>query len=114
MNLFICYPKCSTCKKAKAFLDENHISYKERDIKLENPTKEELKLWSKNVPLKKFFNTSGILYRELSLKEKIPNMTEEEMLDTLSSNGMLVKRPLFIANEKVLVGFKEKEYEDLL
>jgi len=114
MNLFIYYPKCGTCQKAKSFLEKNNIKYEERNIKEENPTKEELKIWSKKVPVKKLFNTSGILYRELSLKEKLPNMTEEEQIEILSSNGMLVKRPILITEDKILIGFKEKEYEGLL
>lgn len=114
MYLFICYPKCSTCKKAKAFLDSHNISYKERNIKTENPTSKEIKQWSKKILLKKFFNTSGIIYKELSLKEKLPNMTEEEQIELLSKNGMLVKRPILITENEIILGFKEKEYEGLL
>ncbi len=116
MNLFICYSKCSTCKKARDFLNENHISFQERDIKGENPTYEELKKWylMSGFSLRKFFNTSGNLYKEMNLKEKLPLMSEEEQLKLLSSNGMLVKRPLLITDEKVFVGFKESEYLSLL
>lgn len=116
MNLFICYSKCSTCKKARDFLNENHISFQERDIKSENPSYEELKKWylMSDFSLRKFFNTSGNLYKEMNLKEKLPLMSEEEQLQLLSSNGMLVKRPLLITDEKVFVGFKESEYLSLL
>lgn len=116
MNLFICYPKCSTCKKVKQFLEENNISFHERDIKKENPTKEEISSWSRkyNIPIRKFFNTSGILYRELSLKEKLDSMNEEEQLDVLSSDGMLVKRPIFITDTNLILGNSKKEYEALL
>ena len=116
MNLFICYSKCSTCKKARDFLNENHISFQERDIKSENPSYEELKKWylMSSFSLRKFFNTSGNLYKEMNLKEKLPLMNEEEQLKLLSSNGMLVKRPLLITDEKVFVGFKESEYLSLL
>ena len=113
--LFIHYPKCSTCKKAKKFLDDNNIKYEERDIKVNNPTYEELKSWYKisDLPLKKFFNTSGNLYKELNLKDKLNSMSEEEQLELLSSNGMLVKRPVLITNNKVLLGFKEDEYKKI-
>jgi len=116
MNLFIYYPKCSTCKKAKQFLDDNSISYTARDIKLDNPSKEEIKNWSvtKNIPIRKFFNTSGILYRELHLKEKLDTMSEEEILSLLASDGMLVKRPLLITDKTIIIGFKEKEYQSIL
>ena len=111
--LFICYPKCSTCQKAKKYLDDNIIKYEERDIKVNNPNYEELKKWYKisGLPLKSFFNTSGLLYKEYQLKEKLPNMTEDEQLQLLSTNGMLVKRPLLVSDDKVLVGFKVKEWE---
>ena len=111
--LFICYPKCSTCQKAKKYLDDNNIKYEERDIKANNPSYEELKKWYKlsALPLKSFFNTSGLLYKEYQLKEKLPNMTEDEQLQLLSTNGMLVKRPLLVSDDKVLVGFKVKEWE---
>lgn len=116
MNTFICYPKCSTCKKALKFLEENNISYELRDIKLNNPNKEELdkliKLSGKDI--KSFFNTSGLLYRSLELKDKIPNMSYEEKLELLASDGMLVKRPIFVTNNIVLVGFKENEWNKLI
>ena len=110
--LFICYPKCSTCKKAKKWLDEQHITYTERHIVEENPSYEELKEWysKSGLPLKKFFNTSGLLYKEMQLKDKLPAMSEEEQLALLSTNGMLVKRPLAIKDDMVLVGFKEAEW----
>ncbi|MBQ8131341.1 MAG: arsenate reductase family protein [Bacilli bacterium] len=113
--LFIHYPKCSTCKKAKKYLDDNHISYEERDIKVENPTYEELKKWYEmsNLPLKSFFNTSGLIYKEMNLKDKLPTMSEEEQLKLLSTDGMLVKRPLIIKDNLVITGFKEKDYETL-
>ncbi len=113
-NLFLQYPKCSTCRKAKKFLQDNNISFIDRDITIDKPTKEELRLWHKKsgLELKKFFNTSGVLYRELGLKDKIKNMTEEEMLDTLATDGKLVKRPLLINDNNVLVGFKEEEYKN--
>ena len=109
---FICYPKCTTCQKAKKWLDENGIEYVLRDIKLDNPSFEELSEWYKksNMPIKKFFNTSGLLYKSLELKTKLPNMTEEEMLKLLSTDGMLVKRPLLVGDGFVLVGFKEIEW----
>lgn len=116
MNTFICYPKCSTCKKALNFLKENNINYELRDIKLNNPNKEELdkliKLSGKDIKL--FFNTSGLLYRSLELKDKIPNMSYEEKLELLSSDGMLVKRPIFVTNDDALVGFKENEWNKLI
>ena len=114
--LFLCYPKCTTCQKAKAWLDERGASYDLRDIKLENPSAEELQQWWKTsgLPLKKFFNTSGLLYKSLNLKEKLPAMTEEEQLRLLASDGMLVKRPLLVSEDTVLVGFKEAEWEMLL
>ena len=113
--LFVCYPKCSTCKKARKWLEENGIAFDERDIKEENPTRRELVKWHKQsgLPLRKFFNTSGMLYRELQLKDKLPNMTEDEMYDLLASDGMLVKRPLLIKDDAVLVGFKQGEWETL-
>lgn len=114
--IFIYYPKCTTCLKAKKWLDDHHIDYTARHIKEDNPSAAELKKWhgQSGLPLKKFFNTSGLLYKSLHLKEKLPCMTEEEMYRLLSSDGMLVKRPLVIAGDKVLVGFKEKEWEDIL
>lgn len=113
--LFVCYPKCTTCQKAKKWLTEKGISFEERDIKTENPTKEELEAWYKKsgLPLKRFFNTSGILYKEMKLKDSLPEMTEDEQLTLLSTDGMLVKRPILISDEQVLVGFKEKEWETL-
>ncbi len=109
---FICYPKCTTCKKAKSWLDDNNIEYELRDIKLNNPTLEELTAWYKlsGLPLKRFFNTSGLLYKSLDLKNKLPEMNEEEMLKLLATDGMLVKRPLLIGDDFVLVGFKETEW----
>lgn len=114
--LFLCYPKCSTCQKAKAWLDQRGISYDLRDIKLNNPTAEELTAWyqKSGLPLKKFFNTSGLLYKEQGLKDKLPTMTEDEMYALLATNGMLVKRPMFIGDDFVLVGFKETEWEKAL
>lgn len=115
MNLFLHYPKCSTCKKAKAFLDNLDIKYISRDITIKNPSKEELSLWHENsgVELKKFFNTSGILYREFGLKDKIKDMTQDEMLTLLATDGKLIKRPLLITTDKVLIGFKEDVYNNL-
>ena len=112
MLKFICYPKCTTCQKAKKWLEDNKIEYELRDIKLNNLTFEELTEWHKisGLPLKKFFNTSGILYKSSDLKNKLPEMDEEEMLRLLSTDGMLVKRPLLIGNDFVLVGFKENEW----
>lgn len=109
---FICYPKCSTCQKAKTWLDEHNIQYELRDIKLDNPTYEELKqLYTKSkLPLKRFFNTSGLLYKSLELKDKLPNMSEEEQLKLLATDGMLVKRPILQGKDTVLVGFKEAEW----
>lgn len=110
--LFVWYPKCSTCQKAKKWLDQHNISYTERHIAEENPTYDELREWhsKSGLPLKKFFNTSGILYREMQLKDRLPAMDEEEQLQLLASNGMLVKRPLLINGDTVLVGFKEAEW----
>lgn len=115
MNQFICYPKCSTCMKAKKYLDTQRIEYKLRDIKMERLDKEELKkiIQLSNLPLKKFFNTSGLLYKQLGLKDKLASMSEEEQIDLLASDGMLVKRPIFISNEQVLVGFKEDTYKQI-
>ena len=112
MIKFICYPKCTTCQKAKKWLDDNNIEYELRDIKLENPTLDELTEWYKKsgLPLKKFFNTSGLLYKSLDLKNKLPTMTEDEMLKLLATDGMLVKRPILIGADFVLVGFKEAEW----
>ena len=114
--LFIEYPKCSTCKKAKKFLTDNGISFEERHIVEENPTKEELLQWMEMSELepKKFFNTSGILYRERNLKDKVKNITKEEAAEILSENGMLVKRPILIKENTVLVGFKEEAYKEVI
>ena len=114
--LFIEYPKCTTCKKAKKWLDEHGIVYTDRNIKEENPALDELKefLNKSGLPIRKFFNTSGMLYREMGLKDKLDSMTEEEMLSLLSTDGMLVKRPLIVTEKAVLVGFKEKEWEETL
>ena len=113
--LFIQYPPCSTCKKAKAWLDEKGISYTDRNIKENNPTYEELKAWYERsgMPLKKFFNTSGLLYKSMNLKDRLGDMTEEEQLRLLASDGMLVKRPLVISDTVILTGFREKEWEKL-
>ena len=113
---FICYPKCTTCRKARAWLDEHHITYNFRDIKLENPTYDELTAWHERsgLPLKRFFNTSGLLYKSMGLKDKLPQMSEDEMLKRLAADGMLVKRPLLVGNDFVLVGFKEAEWESRL
>ena len=115
MLKFICYPKCTTCQTAKKWLDDNKIEYELRDIKLDNPTLEELTEWHKQsgLSLKKFFNTSGLLYKSLDFKNKIPTMTEDEMLNLLASDGMLVKRPLLIGDDFVLVGFKEAEWNNI-
>lgn len=112
--LFICYPKCTTCQKAKKWLNEHKIEYTERHIVEEQPSYEELKEWyqKSGLPLKKFFNTSGSLYKELQLKDKLPAMSEDEMLKLLATNGMLVKRPILIGGDHVLVGFKEAEWSD--
>ena len=113
---FICYPKCTTCQKAKKWLDDNKIEYELRDIKEDNPSFEELAAWYKmsGLPLKKFFNTSGLLYKSMELKDKLPTMSEEEQLKLLATDGMLVKRPLAIGEEFVLVGFKESEWSEKL
>ena len=116
MIAFICYPRCSTCQKARKWLDENHIAYEFRDIKTDNPTADELAAWYKasGLPLKKFFNTSGLLYKSMDLKNRLPTMSEEETLALLGSDGMLVKRPLVIGDGFVLTGFKEAEWEKRL
>ena len=116
MLKFICYPKCTTCQKARKWLDENNIEYEFRDIKIENPSVEELTAWYKlsGLPLRKFFNTSGLLYKSMELKTKLPNMTDGEMLSLLATDGMLVKRPLAIGDDFVLVGFKEAEWVEKL
>lgn len=114
--LFVCYPKCSTCMKAKKWLDEQGMEYELRDIKANNPTAEELKLWweKSKLPLKRFFNTSGNLYKEMKLKDRLPDMSEEEQIALLATDGMLVKRPILVADSDVLVGFREKEWEEKL
>ncbi len=114
--LFICYPKCSTCQKARKWLDEHNLEYTERHIAEDNPSYDELKEWYKKsgLSLKKFFNTSGLLYKEMKLKEKLPLMSEDDQLKLLATNGMLVKRPIVLSKDKVLVGFKETEWEGLL
>lgn len=113
--LFLEYPKCSTCKKAKKWLDDKGIQYEDRHIVEENPTVQEIEAWveKSGLPLKRFFNTSGMKYRELELKNKLPNMTNQEQYDLLATDGMLVKRPLLIGDGFVKVGFKEKEWEEL-
>lgn len=114
--LFIEYPKCTTCQKAKKWLDDNGIEYESRHIKEQNPTYDELKKWyeQSGLPLKNFFNTSGLLYKSMELKDKLPNMTEEEQLVLLSTDGMLVKRPIIVSGSTVLTGFREKEWSDVL
>ena len=114
--LFLWYPKCTTCQKAKAFLDERGVCYEARDIKLENPTADELWGWwqRSGLPLKKFFNTSGNLYKSMNLKDRLPQMSEEEQISLLSEDGMLVKRPILVTDSAVLTGFREKEWEQLL
>lgn len=114
--ILLCYSKCSTCQKAKKWLEAHGISYGNREIKTENPTVEELKLWHEKsgLPLKRFFNTSGLLYKELKLKERLPEMSKEEQYRLLASDGMLVKRPLAITDQRVLVGFKEAQWEEAL
>lgn len=116
MLKFICYPKCGTCQKAKKWLEENKIEYEYRDIKLDKPGLEELRVWNSQsgLPMKKFFNTSGQLYKSMELKNKLPDMSAEDMLNLLSTDGMLVKRPLLIGEDFVLVGFKESEWEEKL
>lgn len=115
-RVFVCYPRCTTCKKAEKWLAEKEIDVKVRDIKENNPTEKELRLWHKKsgLPLKRFFNTSGLKYKELSLKDKLPSMSEEEQYKLLSTDGMLVKRPILVDGDKVLVGFKEQEWQDTL
>ena len=114
--LFICYPKCSTCQKARKWLGEHQIEYTERHIVEENPSSEELKEWYERsgLPLKKFFNTSGMLYKEMKLKDKLPEMSEEEQLELLATNGMLVKRPIIVREDTVLTGFRVNEWEEKL
>ena len=114
--LVLCYPKCSTCQKALAWLDAHDIAYEVRDIKEQNPTAEELQQWHQRsgLPLKKFFNTSGLSYKALGLKEKLPHMTEEEQLALLAGDGMLIKRPLLVGDDFVLTGFRQAEWETAL
>lgn len=114
--LFVCYPKCTTCQKAKKFLDEQGLPYTLRDIKTENPTLDELRAWHQKsgLPLKRFFNTSGLVYKSLGLSQKLPTLGEEEQLALLASDGMLVKRPLLVLPDRVLVGFRQPEWEAAL
>ena len=114
--LFLCYPKCTTCQKAKAWLDASGAAYDLRDIKLENPSAEELRNWWKasGLPLKKFFNTSGLQYKALGLKDKLSTMTEEEQIALLATDGMLVKRPILVSDDLVLTGFRQAEWEEKL
>lgn len=113
--LFLCYPKCTTCQKAKKWLDDHGIAYEQRNIKEHNPTVTELNDWwqRSNVPVRKLFNTSGLLYKSLALKDKLPSMSDAEQFSLLATDGMLVKRPLLIADDQILIGFKEKEWEIL-
>lgn len=112
--LFICYPKCTTCKKAQAYLDARGAAYEVRDIKLENPTEDELRQWWKTsgLPLKRFFNTSGLQYKALGLKNKLPDMSEEEQLALLAADGLLVKRPILVGEDFVLTGFRQPEWDE--
>ena len=114
--LFICYPKCTTCRKAQKWLDEHAINYDIRYIKEDNPTEDELRDWHarSGLPLKRFFNTSGLLYKEMKLKDKLPEMSEDQQYSLLASDGMLVKRPIIVSDDFVATGFKEKDWEDNL
>lgn len=114
--LFLCYPKCTTCQKARKWLEEKGVSFALRDIKTENPTEEELRTWwqRSGLPLRKFFNTSGLQYKALGLKDRLPTMTEEEQIALLATDGMLVKRPLLVGEDFVLVGFRPAEWEEKL
>lgn len=114
--IFVCYPKCTTCRKAKQWLEANNVAYTERNIKENHPNIEELKEWHEKsgLPLKKFFNTSGLLYKEMKLKEKLPHMSDEEQYNLLASDGMIVKRPVLVSDEFVLVGFNEDEWKEKL
>ena len=114
--IFLCYPKCTTCQRAQRWLEDNHIAYALRDIKGKHPTYDELAAWHRRsgLPLKKFFNTSGLLYKSMGLKEKLPTMCEEEMLQLLATDGMLVKRPILVGDDFVLVGFKESAWAEQL
>lgn len=111
--LFVNYPKCSTCRKARKFLEEKGAAFEDRNIKEQNPTEEELAAWiaKSGLPAKKFFNTSGMLYRDMGLKDKLPDMSEQEMIALLATDGMLVKRPILVTDDKVLVGFKEADWD---
>ncbi len=113
--LFVNYPKCGTCQKARKFLEEKGIAFEDRNIKEQNPTADELKAWitKSGIPVKKFFNTSGMLYRQMELKDKLPDMSEPEMIELLATDGMLVKRPILVTEDKVLVGFKQAEWEQV-
>ena len=114
--IFVCYPKCSTCQKAKTWLNEHNVEYTERNIAEENPSYDELKEWyeKSGLPLRKFFNTSGKLYKKIQLKDKLPSMSEDEQLRLLATDGMLVKRPILVSEGEVLVGFKEAEWAEIL
>ena len=114
--LFVCYPRCSTCAKARKWLDEHEIAYDFRDIKEDNPAADEIAAWQakSGLPMKKFFNTSGMLYREMNLKDKLKTMSDEEMVSLLATDGMLVKRPILVTDDTVLVGFKEAQYKEAL
>lgn len=114
--LFVCYPKCSTCRKAQGYLEEKGLQFELRDIKTDKPTEEELRRWHKisGLPLKRFFNTSGLQYKALALKDKLPAMSEEEQYALLATDGMLVKRPILVGDDFVLIGFREKEWETVL
>lgn len=114
--VFVCYPKCTTCQKAKKWLQANGIEFEERHIKEDNPTVDEIRAWHKQsgLPLRKLFNTSGMLYRDLQLKDRLPEMTEEEQYNLLASNGMLVKRPILVGDQFVLVGFNEPQWKEAL
>lgn len=114
--LFVCYPKCSTCQKAEAWLNARGLAHTVRDIKLDRPTEAELRAWhaKSGLPLRRFFNTSGLLYKDLGLKDRLPNMSEDEMYALLATDGMLVKRPIAVTDETVLVGFREPEWEAAL
>ena len=113
--LFVNYPKCGTCRKARKFLEERGIVFEDRNIKEQNPTAEERKTWIERsgLPIKKFFNTSGMRYRQMELKDKLPNMSEQEMIELLATEGMLVKRPILVTDDQVLVGFKQAEWEKI-
>ena len=114
MLLFLCYPKCTTCQRAKKWLDDKNISYTFRNIRDENPSADELSEWDKKsgLPLKKFFNTSGLLYKSMELKNRLPHMSEDEMITLLASDGMLVKRPIIVGDDFVITGFKEDQWEN--